>query len=255
MPTWDDLNLDLWSVADLRQAGALTRLGGVLDSFPEFKPDRVGSGEPVREPLDSAASALAKKEAHLDRNSSPQTAFARREAPKMQLGWVGVAASGPTLEPGHAIELSYQTKWFDTPEKLQRFADFFKALAESWNAFYGRVFRFTSNDRLQPPDFERELWDVHWLNYWGPGYVEFWGKRLDGLGGRRDTTANGGLIVWSADGPLEAIDGESFRTALGRDVFMVGRNRRGGPGELVPSYEVHKRFAPGGQLWLRGMPR
>jgi hypothetical protein len=37
-------------------------------------------------------------------------------------------------------------------------------------------------------------------------------------------------------------------------VFMVGRSRRGDPGELVPSYEVYKRFAPGGELCVRGMP-
>jgi hypothetical protein len=254
MPTWDNLELDLWSVADLRRPGALTRIGQVLDTFPEFKPDRVGSGEPVRQPLDSAASALAEKERLLDRNPSPQTAFARREPPKMALGWVGVARPSPTLHPGHEIELSYQAKWFDGSEKLERLASFFKSLAETSDAFYGRVFRFTSNDQLQPPVFDHELWDVHWLNYFGPGYVEFWGDRLDGLGVRRERTTNGGVIVWGAATPMSAIDGQSFRTALGSEVFMIGRARRGEPGELVPSYEVHKRFAPGGELWVRGRP-
>lgn len=83
----------------------------------------------------------------------------------MALGWVGLARPSPTLHPGHAIELSYQTKWFDQPERLERFAAFFKALTEASDAFYGRVFRFTSNDQLEPPVFDRELWDVLWLNY------------------------------------------------------------------------------------------
>lgn len=57
MATWDDLDLDLWSVADLRRSGALTRVGSVLDAYPDFKPDRIGSGAPVREPLESAVAA------------------------------------------------------------------------------------------------------------------------------------------------------------------------------------------------------
>ena len=254
MPIWDDLELDLWSVADLRRQGALTGIGVVLDAFEEFKPDRVGSGEPVRQPLDSAAAALADKELQLDRDASPQTAFARHEPPKMAIGWVHIARPSPTLHPGHEIELTYQTKWFDQPQKRERLAALFKALAEASDAFYGRVFRFTTNDRLQPPEFERELWDVHWLNYFGPGYLQHWGSRLGGLGVRQVRTANGGVIVWAAETPRDVIDGQPFRAALGSDVFMVGRARRGEPGELVPSYEVHKRFAPGGELWLRGMP-
>lgn len=254
MPKWDDLELDIWSVADLRRPGALTRIGGVLDAFDELKPDRVGSGEPVRQPLHSAASALADKESKLDRNASPQTAFARHEPPKMAIGWVRIARPSPTLHPGHEIELTYQTKWFDQPQKLERLAALFKALAEASDAFYGRVFRFTTNDRLQIPEFERELWDVHWLNYFGPGYLDHWGSHLDGLGVRRERTANGGVIVWAAETPLEAVDREPFRATLGADMFMVGRVRRREPGELVPSYEVHKRFAPGGELWVRGMP-
>ena len=173
----------------------------------------------------------------------------------MALGWIGVASTGPTLHPGHENQLSYQTKWFDSPPKLERLADFFIAPAEAWDAFYGRVYRFTSDDQLEPAILDRELSDVHWLNYWGPGYVEFWGEKLEGLGVRRDRTANGGVIIWSAQTPLETIDGEPIRAALGRDVFAADRARRGEPGELVPSYEMHRRFAPGGELWLRGSPR
>ena len=106
MPTWDDLDLDLWSVADLRRPGALTRVVNILDAFPEFKPDRVGSGEPVREPLESVAAALADKEAHFHRISDPQTAFARRESPKMALGWIRVASTGPNGEGASDSKLS-----------------------------------------------------------------------------------------------------------------------------------------------------
>src|SRR5260370_22820567 len=122
MPRWDDLDLDLRSVADLRRPGALTRIGDVLDTFSEFKPDRVGGGEHVRRPLESAAAALAEKEAHLDRDPSPQVAFARRVPPKMAFGRVGLARPFPTLHPGHQIELAYQTTWFDTLQKLERLA-------------------------------------------------------------------------------------------------------------------------------------
>jgi len=172
----------------------------------------------------------------------------------MALGWVGLAGPFPTLHPGHRVELSYQTTWFDTLQKLERLAMFFKALVEESDAFYGRVLRFTTNDQMEPPVFDRELWDVHWLNYWGPGYVDSWGARLDGLGVRSERTANRGLIVWAAETPIDPIDGQRFRAALGRDVFMVGRERRGEPGELVPFYDAHKSFAPGGELWVRGYP-
>jgi hypothetical protein len=43
-----------------------------------------------------------------------------------------------------------------------------------------------------PTDFERELPDLYWLNYLGPGCVSYFGDRLGTLGVRREPTKTGG---------------------------------------------------------------
>jgi hypothetical protein len=101
------------------------------------------------------------------------------------------------------------------------------------------------------PDFERELPDVYWLNFFGPAYLARWGKRLDGLGVRRDTVA-GGLIVWATDEPpavseVTAIADYPFKAAfyaaLGRDTFTSEAQQPGAKGEHVPMFDAHRRYA------------
>lgn len=107
-------------------------------------------------------------------------------------------------------------------------------------------------DHLAPRDFECEIPDVYWLNYFGPGYVEFFGARLERIGVRRTRTKTGGLLVWAAETPFvfERVNSiaeygfkQPFYEALGRDTFRYETQHRGRPGQRVPTFDVHRRHA------------
>lgn len=94
--------------------------------------------------------------------------------------------------------------------------------------------------------------DVYWLNYFGPAYLARWQSRLDGVGIRRETPANGGLVIWATATPFVFDPGvkaseypfkKPFYDALGPATFAragVGIDSRR---EGVPTFDEHKRFA------------
>jgi hypothetical protein len=180
----------------------------------------------------------------------------RRKEPKSDLGEISIAASGPTLANGHEVSFFYTAPWFrGHPNRWQELGDMFLCLCQQMDAFVGTLFHMTTS-RKRLPRFDAELWDVAWLNYFGPGYLEYWGPRLDGLGFKSKPVGHG-RAIWASESPFEVslAAKEPFYEALGRDTFAVTKTREAEPGELVPDYEAHKRHAPGGERWIRGFPR
>jgi hypothetical protein len=180
----------------------------------------------------------------------------RRRVPRSTAS-IKIAADGPTMTPGHEIYLFADARWFrDDKLRVEQFASLFVSLCHETSAFLGTASHMVRG-RVRRPDLGREIWDVEWLNYFGPSYREYWGSRLAGLGVRQEDTASGGVVIWATDSPFE-ISNEAktpFYEALGRDTFAVTKTREAEPGELVPDYEAHKRHAPGGERWIRGFPR
>jgi hypothetical protein len=178
---------------------------------------------------------------------------------------IQIAAPMPGRVPLHSVSFAYPSAWIDRPERVERIVRLFGRLAQATGAFYGRAahgamydernlliqFAQGHRDARVFPDFERELPDVYWLNFFGPAYLKHWGKRLDGLGVRRDNVA-GGLILWATDAPSPASNvtaitdypfKQPFYAALGRDTFMAEAQRPGAKGENVPTYDAHIRYA------------
>jgi hypothetical protein len=260
------LKMTVFSVADLRRPGALRALGAELDRHAELRPTRIDTKDPVRAAAPSAADALGQGEGLLTPGKMQWWFLARPEKPRLSGGSLRVADGDAVSEFG----ASWDAKWFDRPERLDLLGALLAGVADAMRAMYGRVAlddMYTQRNqaldktRVEPgrfgarlkADFGRELPDVYWLNFFGPGFVEHWGARLDSLGVRRDRTATGGLVVWSTPTPfvhdplIAATSDYEFKRpfydALGFDTFMSETQRRPEPGELVPTLEVHRRLA------------
>ena len=103
---------------------------------------------------------------------------------------------------------------------------------------------------------EHAINDLYWLNYFGPAYLERWGQATDGLGVRRQRTANGGLLIWATPTPFTFDAGAQrmtdyawkrpFYDGLGWDTIIHEEWHDPGHGVRVPSYEEHRRFIAGG---------
>jgi hypothetical protein len=98
---------------------------------------------------------------------------------------------------------------------------------------------------------EHCLWDIAWLNYFGPAFLERRGPALDRLGVRQEATANGGIIVWATHTPF-VFDATAramtdyrwkrpFFEELGPETILHERWRVQERGAVVPSFEEHRR--------------
>jgi hypothetical protein len=261
----DMILLEVWSIADLRSRSGLARIGRALDADPELRPERLAPRDPPRTPIASAAAAFAEWRPAARDASHDWYFFANRKTEPRGRVTVQIAAPMPERVALHSVTCAYPTAWFEPAERVEKLVRFFGRLVEATSAFYGRAARGAMYDQRNLliqlaqgqlearlfPDFEREVPDVYWLNYFGPAYLEHWGARLDGVGARRDEAA-GGVIIWATERPsavekVAAITDypfkEPFYRALGRDTFMSERQRPGAPGQHVPTFDAHRRKA------------
>jgi hypothetical protein len=260
----DKIHMTLFTLADLRRPDALGALGAVLDGHPLLRPQRLDTRDPARREVDSAADALVADAPRLDPAKPHWWFFTRTGTPRLT-GTLEVARGDSVSD----LTITWPSAWFDRRERLDAIAQVFIALGGVLGALYGRaglatMFRQRNDSlnrtrrepgrfsaRLQA-DLARELPDVYWLNYFGPGFVEHWGERLDTLGVRRDHTPAGAVVIWATETPfvhdasVHAISDYAFKRpfyeALGFDTFMSETQRRGEPGEHVPALDVHRRL-------------
>ncbi len=260
MATQDVLLFDVQSVADLRSSSALAAIGRELDRDPNLRMRRFGTNDPPRTPIESAEGALRdwrpapKRERH-----GWRFLLSRTDEPRGRASIVITTLDATKALYAHSVGATYRASWLSSPEHQEEIASLLRRLAEATGAFYGRAALGAMYDqhnlmldRLPPPDYEREIPDVYWLNYFGPGYVEFFGARLERIGVRRDRTENGGVLVWATETPfvfqrVATIAEYGFKRLfyedLGRDTFRSEAQTRGAPGEHVPTFEVHRRHA------------
>jgi hypothetical protein len=261
----DTILLEVFSVADLRSPAALPSIGRALDEDPEFRPERFGPRDPPGTKVAGAEKALAAWRPATRDAARDWYFFANRQTPPKGRATVQIAAPMPGRVPLHSVSCAYASAWFERADRVERVVRLFGRLAEATSAFYGRAALGAMYDQRNLliqlaqgqlegrvfPDFERELPDVYWLNFFGPAYVERWGARLDGLGVRRGRVA-GGLLVWATETPSAVAKGaaitdypfkQGFYTALGRDTFMSEAQRPGERGKNVPTFDAHRRHA------------
>jgi hypothetical protein len=256
----DVLLLDVQSVADLRSSSALAAIGRELDRDQNLRMQRFGTGDPPRTPIDSAEAALRDwRPAAKDERGHWWFFMSRSDKPRGRASIIITTLDPTKALYAHTAGATYGSSWFDSPDRLDEIAGLIRRLAEATGAFYGRAAlgaiydqHNLKLDHLPPRNYEREIPDVYWLNYFGPGYVEYFGPRLERIGMRRVRTENGGLLVWATETPFvlerasRVADYEfkqPFYEALGRDAFRSEDQLRGAPGEHVPTFDVHRRHA------------
>jgi len=260
MATQETILADVLSVAPLRSSGALATIGRELDRNPHLRFERFGTSDPPRTKMDSAEAALGSWRPGARDEHRPWTFFLSRPAEPSGRASVDITTMDPTrARYAHDVSATYRASYFNKMERLEEIADLLRRLAEATGAFYGRAAVgaiYDQHNRIferagrPPTDYERELPDVYWLNYFGPGYVSHFGDRLATLGVRRETAKTGGLLIWATETPLvlETVRSVTdyawkrpFYDALGPDTFRSETGRRGVPGERVPMFAVHRR--------------
>lgn len=157
-----------------------------------------------------------------------------------------------------------------TTQDISEFKDLFVKLAVAADAFYAESLENTmqvQRDRFlvesaknifsvrRLPDFSRDLYDICWLNYFGPVYVKHWGrKKVNALaqGYNVKHFSNGAICVQTTPEPPIADDSVTgikdydwkrlFYKVLGQDTFMNEIQKQGAPGQYVPHLEDHRRI-------------
>ena len=255
---------DLTSVADLRSSAALGAIGRELDRDPDLRMLRFGTSDPPRESITSAEAALREwRPSPKDEGRPWRFHMSRKDAPQGRAS-VDVTTLDPTKALyEHSVSASYLASWFSTPERRDQLAALLIRLALAARAFYGKAALGSIFDQhnleldragAPPPDYEREIPDIYWLNYFGPEYVDFFGPRLEGLGVRRERTPGGGVLIWATETPFVFEPGRGvadyefkklFYEALGRETFRSAGQRRGATGVHVPTHAAHSARPPG----------
>jgi hypothetical protein len=254
------LMLDVQSVADLRSSAALAAIGRALDRDPNLRMQRFGTGDPPRAPIQSAEAALGDwRPAAKNERGHWWFFLSRSDEPRGRASIIITTLDPTKALYAHTAGATYGASWFDSPDRLDEIAGLLRQLAEATGAFYGRAALGAIYDQhnlkldgLPPLDHEREIPDVYWLNYFGPGYLEYFGPRLERIGVRRVLTENGGLLIWASETPFVLEPGsrvadydfkQPFYEAFGRNAFRSEAQHRGAAGEHVPAFDVHRRHA------------
>ena len=282
----ENVYLQIQSIAPLHAADRLGAIGRTIDRFPELAPTKMGPRDPPRTPSPSVEDHLVAWASAIHPGDYFNQFMVRPEPHTSGLLWVtGDIWNFPPIGP-HRLEFNVDETWFAGPERdarLARYAELFRSLAESMDAFWGEAgltsFRRQTNDLVfreevtrresgRPPLMpgmpgtgwdlrERALPDVFWLNYFGPALVERFGRdRFPGLGVRQAPTANGGLVVWATETPFVFDPGAQrmtdygwkrpFYEALGADAILSEDWNDPGAGVRVPTYQEHRRFTGSG---------
>jgi len=260
MATPETILAQVLSVAQLRSGPALAAIGRELDRDPRLRFQRFGTSDPPRAKIDSAEAALGSWRPGTKDEHRAWSFFLSRPADPAGRASLDITTMDPTrARYAHDVSATYRASHFTNAERLDEIADLLRRLAETTAAFYGRAALGAIYDQHNlvferagrpPTDFERELPDVYWLNYFGPGYVQYFGDRLAALGIRRESTKTGGVLIWATETPFVLAPVRSvadyawkrrFYDALGRDTFRSETQRPGVPGEHVPTFATHRR--------------
>ena len=262
-----ELMSSVFTTCDMLKAARLSAVERVLDESPISIVSRIGETDPPeRKCSEFRGGVTAIVDGDPDRayiwiNSSGRSrSVSFTTMATLQHEGVRIPLCG--YDQGYSdVMFTLQADEFTDPV-LDQFRGLFVELAAVTGAFYGRsgpssmyVQRNEFMEKSGPllgarlfPDFNRELPDVYWLNYFGPGYVEHWGKdNVDALSAEYELhwSANTGFCVVTTPRPVTPdpdINGitdypfkKHFYDVLGLDTFIYENQERGYPGQYVPT--------------------
>jgi len=273
---YPSLTGDVWTVCDMLDLEKVEAMERVLDASPIVKAKKIDDKDPPRNRATSFSGVLthfvnSRKRDYetLIQSTSGgripfETMFQLRRAGR--LGPVGKRDCGYSC-----ISLTFNKKEEFAEYDICEFKSLFNNICLAVDAFYGRagehsmvyvqreVFMAKAAEhpllRRSVPDFNRELWDVYWLNYFGNEYVRFWGEeKVLALSREYELTRfdKGGICVQTtpepvfADDSVKGIKDYAFKKhmyeILGYNTFMHETQQSGKPGQYVPTLDDQRRF-------------
>ena len=271
--SYPKLSASVCTMIDMRDRASLETIERILDDSPIADIARIDSKEPIRH--------------HVSQFSGNMTLFLEKQKQERAVSIMstsGVRTPFTTrfelMHFGPCISVSgrdsgYSKLNFDLSRKnlsdddIENFKKLFIKIANATDAFYGactedsihtqyHIFLIEASWQAGGPqsrmvDFEIEIRDVYWLNYFGAGYVEFWGReKVDALAKayHAEHFDNGGAFIQATKKPVFAdfsAEGitvydwkQAFYDILGRDTFMYETQKKGLPGQYVPTLECHR---------------
>ena len=176
--------------------------------------------------------------------------------------WLSLGTSGDCDRGFSTLQLCFGARII-TPTVLSAIRNLLIDIAIAADAFHGYCGLQSMNrqlrnllqkaERLPLPDYNRELPDVYWLNYFGPAFRPFWGEdKIGQLGERYNLThfGNKGFLVQTTDWPPEpdlSIENlveynfkKHFYSVVGQDTFMHESQPYAEAGQFVPVLDAHR---------------
>ena len=264
---------DIYTAMDMKNSDNLARLEDVLDDSPIVQVKKIDVKDPPRRKETCFKGVLSDLVSTCDRTTTWINATSGGRlpfwtmfelAPKGRIGPQGSKDWGFT-----PLTITMNKKKLDE-QSTEEFKSLFIELCTTVQAFYGYC---TENsiraqwllylaqaaenvfERKQVPDFDMELPDIYWLNYFGPGYVDFWGEeKIAALKKAYPVTedTHRGILVDATGEPVFADDAITRITAydfkksmyeiLGYNTFMHETHQPGDRGENVPTLEYHRQY-------------
>lgn len=276
----ETLHVRVSSLADWSSPAVAREIGAVFDADAAIARERWGRQDPARKRLSSVGDLLEEWAPRFATDDNDLFL----DGPRAWT-WIGACpgTAGKAMRPflrdrcSNAVDWTLDEKWLrDAAGGLEAFGERFAQLCDAADAYFGWVdtdsfigWRMMKTRQVRAPyyrvaiDEPRHPYgpdsyfvaDVHWMNFFGPAFVERWGRdRFERVGVRRRWVANGGVVVWATIEPPELehtsrVDGyawkHSFYEHLDPNAFVHEGFVQGGPGEHVPSMDEHRAHLRG----------
>jgi hypothetical protein len=268
------LYANIWTVADMVKTDRIVQIEQILDASPITEIDRVSFEEPIRNKANQFVGSLKplvkiREDPRLPCYIMTKSMGKRTFHTDFELKVEGALVGARGIDYGYSTFLFRLNTPKLHPEDAPEFAKLFNHLCQTSHAFYGRaterslisqreIFMARSaknvGNRKKIPNFERELWDVYWLNYFGPAFVELWGEsKLARLAEQYQVRRfeNGGFCVQTAQEPPIADESakgitdyafkKHFYDVAGWDTAMHETHQPGQLGQYVPTMAQHRK--------------
>lgn len=270
----------IYTVDNLRTDDKLRHIESIMDSSPIVSVNRIDVRDPLRYKTDKFDGALVKflhenEDEHSiyimtnnrKRYCRPSFWLYKDEEYVLYNGYGEIVLKSSI----HVSEISLHLEKNELKqEELEECKKLFLDLAQYIKAFYGKVRDLSVDAHLcmlleaaEMKDGKRRdatvqtgIRDIYWLNYFGPGYVNFWGEektqKLLEHYSSSEVFENGAVCIQTTPEPVKAdlnikrvVDypwKKKFYEVLGYNTFVHEDFIRGEPGQYVPTLKYHKKM-------------